>query len=193
MTASTQPLPYGWACSMRGKTSTTAILIAVSVAVGFLLAPVPNVEGMSAVSFFSGCLIGWTGGLLVGSLSMLLFSMLNPLGPAPFPVLVAQVLSMGVVGACGRLWQRWAVGWSRPEVAGVVMGGLLTLAYDVVTNYGVAVSMGRWKSPLVVIAAGMPFAVIHITSNALIFGSVGAVAVRKGWLRRGGDKCTGRH
>lgn len=130
---------------------------------------------------------------MVGALSMLMFSILNPLGPAPFPVLVAQVLSMGVVGACGRLWQRWAAGWTRPEVAGIVMGALLTLVYDVVTNYGVAVSMGRWKNPLVVIAAGMPFAVIHVASNALVFGSVGVVAVRRGWLKRGEEKCTGRH
>jgi hypothetical protein len=155
------------------------MLIALAVALGYLLAAVPNVEAISAVSFFSGYLLGAATGALVGALSILLFSVLNPLGPA-FPVVVAaQVLVMGTIGACGHAWRRVIMLAGKAEFFAAAFGAVLTLAYGVVADYGFAVSMGRWRDPLPVIAAGLPFSVIHIVSNGLIFGGTSALVVRK--------------
>jgi hypothetical protein len=164
---------------MIGKLSKTAMFIALGVAVGYLLAAVPNVEGVSAVSFFSGYLLGGASGSVVGAVSMLLFSAFNPLGPPVLPVLCAQVVVTGLIGVSGDLWRRLASHVDRAEILAGAFGAVLTLGYSVLTDYGFAVSIGRWRDPLPVIAAGLPFSVLHIVSNALIFAGVGAFVIRK--------------
>jgi uncharacterized membrane protein len=159
---------------MKSNIAVTAVLIALSVTLGLLLVAVPNVEGISAVSFFSGAVLGAGGGALVGALSMGLFSLLNPLGPAAFPVFLAQVMGMALVGGSGALWRRLAHDPGKAAVLAGICGAVLTLVYDILTNYGFAVLMGRWRAPLPFIAAGIPFSVMHFVSNALIFAGMGS-------------------
>ena len=168
---------------MRKGVATTAILIALAVAIGILLAAVPNVEGISVVSFFSGYLTGWRSGGVIGGTAMLLLSVLNPLGPAPPPVLAAQVLGMALVGAAGRLLGGPG-GRVRLELRAMALGAILTLVYDGLTNFGVAVSIGKARDPLVVMLAGAPFAAIHVVSNTMIFGATAAVVGRRRRFRR---------
>jgi hypothetical protein len=163
---------------MRKGIATTAILIALAVAIGILLAAVPNVEGISVVSFFSGYLTGWRSGGVIGGTAMLLLSLLNPLGPAPPPVFAAQVLGMALMGASGRLLGGPG-GRVRLELRAMLLGAMLTLVYDGLTNFGVAVSIGKARAPLVVMLAGAPFSAIHIVSNILIFGATAAVVARR--------------
>jgi hypothetical protein len=155
------------------------MLVALGVALGFLLAGVPNVEGISAVSFFAGCHLGARGGATVGGLTIGLFSLFNPLGPPLVQVLAAQVLGMGLVGASGHLWRLLAQKIPRPEVLAVILGAALTFIYGILTDYGFAVAIGRWREPLPVIVAGLPFSVLHIVSNSLIFGGLGVFLVRR--------------
>jgi hypothetical protein len=63
---------------------------------------------------------------------------------------------------------------------------VLTFVYDVLTNYGFAVLMGRWRDPLPFIAAGIPFSVMHIVSNALIFAGMGTFIFYRRKSRRDG-------
>ncbi|HVP56850.1 MAG TPA: ECF transporter S component [bacterium] len=166
---------------MRRGVATIAVLVALAVSIGILLAPVPNVEGISAVSFFSGLLLGWARGGLVGGTAMLLLSLLNPLGPAPPPVLASQIAGMAVMGAAGcllRSGQGFRTGF---RVLAMAAGAVLTFCYDAVTNYGVAVSIGKWRDPLVVMFAGVPFAAIHVATNAMIFGAVAVLVANKRW------------
>jgi len=174
---------------MPTRFSTAAVLIAAAIALGYLLAGVPNVEGMSSVAFLAGCLLGAGGGALVGAVSIALFSVLNPLGP-PLPhVLVAQIAGMSLIGASGDLWRRLAAMVPRPEILAAAFGALLTLVYGVLADYGFAVSMGRWQDPWPVIIAGIPFSIVHIISNAVIFFGVSLFAVRK--YKLGADRGRG--
>jgi hypothetical protein len=164
---------------MAMRIALRAVLTALAVSVGLILAHVPNIEGVSAVSFFAGYLTGWVSGGVIGGTAMLLLSLLNPLGPAPPPVLAAQVLGMAAVGACGALVRRVAGAAPRAVLAAICLGVLLTAVYDALTNYGVAVSVGRWRDPVAIMIAGAPFAALHIVSNAMIFGATAAVLVRR--------------
>ena len=116
-------------------------------------------------------------------MSILLFSLFNPLGPPVPTVLAAQIIVMAGIGACGSLWGRLAATVGKPELLAAVFGGALTLLYGLAADYGFAISMGRWTDPLPVIAAGFPFSILHIVSNALIFGGVSVFVVRKYRLR----------
>jgi hypothetical protein len=170
---------------MSAGLTTTAVFIALGVALGLLLAPIPNLEGISAVSFFAGYIVGWGRGGVVGGVAVTLLSLLNPLGAAPPPVLAAQVLGMTSIGCSGHLW-RWVVArWGRPELAAIGFGVFLTLWYDLLTNYGVAVSVGRWNDPLPVMMPGVPLSIVHTISNGMIFGGVGALLIRKQLSRKG--------
>jgi uncharacterized membrane protein len=77
------------------------VLTAWVAALGFVLSPVPNVELMTLSTFLAGALLGVSGGALVGSLAMAIFSGLNPYGMAPPPVFVSQVIGLACVGAVG--------------------------------------------------------------------------------------------
>jgi hypothetical protein len=160
-----------------------AVLIALALALGYILAAVPNVEAISAVSFFSGYLLGGRSGGVVGGVSMMLFSVFNPLGPPVPAVLFAQILVMAVIGSSGHLWRILAIAVGKAELLAMGFGALLTFVYSVAADYGFAVAIGRWKDPLPVIAAGLPFSVLHIVSNTLIFGGVSTFIVRKYRLR----------
>ncbi len=170
---------------MKSSLAVTAVLIGLGVTLGLLLVAVPNVEGISAVCFFSGALLGAAAGGLVGAVSMGLFSLLNPLGPAAFPVLGAQVAGMALIGCSGALSLRLARSPGGAALLAGVSGGVLTFLYDVLTNYGFAVTMGRWRDPLPFIAAGIPFSVMHVVSNVLIFAGVGAFVFSRARSRRG--------
>lgn len=172
---------------MKSNLAVIAVLIALSVTLGLLLVAVPNVEGVSAVSFFSGAVLGAGGGALVGAVAMGLFSLLNPLGPAAFPVFLAQVLGMALMGSAGALWVGLVKSSGRAALLAGIFGGMLTFLYDILTNYGFAVTMGRWSDPLPFIAAGIPFSVMHIVSNVLIFAGVGAFV----FLRHGNRRDAG--
>jgi hypothetical protein len=173
---------------MIKRLATTGVLIAAVVVIGWLLFAVPGVEGISATSFFAGYFLGAGSGMMVGAAGMLLYAgPFNPLGPAPPPVLLAQVVGMGLVGGSGGLWRLAAARVRRPEITAAAFGAGLALGYDIITNYGVAVSMGRAGSPLPVIAAGLPFSVAHVVSNAMIFTGVAALIARRyGFRTKGG-------
>jgi hypothetical protein len=194
-------LPEGDGCVIAARhihrLSVTAALVAVGVAVGYMLAGVPNVEGISAVSFFAGSQLGLGAGALVGALAIGIFSMLNPLGPPLPQVLATQIVGMGMIGAAGHLWavcalssrgarmpapriKRWFdVRIGPGGVWAAAAGAVLTFIYSVLVDYGFAVAIGRWKDPVPVIVLGLPLSVVHIISNTLIFGALGAFLIRK--------------
>jgi hypothetical protein len=161
------------------KLSMAAVLVAVGVALGYLLVGVPNVEGISAVSFFAGYELGAGLGAAVGGLSIGMFSLFNPLGPALPQVVAGQVAGMVIIGASGHLWHMFARRRRFAELLAAALGVVLTLFYGVLADYGFAVSIGRWRDPLPVIAVGLPFSAIHIVSNGLIFAGLGAFLVRR--------------
>lgn len=163
---------------MAKRLATRAVLTALAVAAGLALAHVPNVEGVSAVSFVAGYLTGWAGGCTIGAAAMLLLSLLNPLGPAPPPVIAAQVAGMAIVGSAGVLLRPFGRA-RRAALAAMALGAVTTLVYDVLTNYGVAVSVGRWRDPAAIMLAGVPFAAIHTATNAAIFGAVAVFLTRR--------------
>ena len=161
------------------RLSMAGALVAAGVALGYMLVGVPNVEGISAVSFFAGYQLGAGAGAVVGGLAMGIFSLFNPLGPPLPQVFVAQIVGMGIIGAAGHIWGALARRIRFAEFLAAVLGVLLTLLYGILADYGFAVSIGSWKDPVPVIAVGLPFSVIHIVSNGLIFGGLGAFLIRR--------------
>ncbi len=149
----------------------TGIFTGLSVALGYLLIFVPNVELISASIFASGWLFGPAAGIVVGAVSFAIFSFFNPLGAALPPLILAQVIGGLMIGAAGGLSRLMMS--SMPVVArGIllgIMGGVLTLAYDVITNIGGFIAFTTEKTFFAYLLAGIVFSLLHIFSNTLVF------------------------
>jgi hypothetical protein len=170
----------------------TALFVALSVALGFLLAAVPNVELMSLSVFLSGVFCGARIGGLVGVLSESFFSLLNPLGPALPPLFVAQLAGFALIGfAGGLLGPRLTRGRAGAVVVAAVAGFVLTLVYDTLTNVAtalIALGPGKLGEGLGgVFIAGALFMVIHTGVNTAVFAAavMPVIRVAHAWQRGG--------
>ena len=123
--------------------------------------------------FCSGVLLGARDGILVGVLTMLVYSLLNPYGPAHPVVTTAQVAGNALSGAGGAMFARLGLPARPPGVRVValaVCGLLLTAIYDLLTNVATGLVFGQMTTWLL---AGIPFALWHIGYNVALFATLG--------------------
>jgi hypothetical protein len=161
---------------LASRIALSGSFIALAVALGFLLAAVPNVELMTLTVFLAGAVLGAARGAFVGAASALVFSFMNPLGP-PFPLVMAgQAAGMATAGAVGGVVSGRLVTWGRGRrLAGcAVLGFLVTLAYDALTNLGLGIHMGPIWPTLV---GGLAFSLLHLASNTVVFVLLGSSAL----------------
>jgi hypothetical protein len=138
----------------------------------------PNVEFTSLIVFLVGAVFGVSFGVALGVLVMFVNGFFSVWGFAGL-MLPFQAAGMALVGIGGGLYGRARGGsydvWSCIEAA--VLGAFLTLVYDVVTNFGVAVSYMLVGVPILLafvntIISGALFLVIHVVSNTAVFGVI---------------------
>jgi uncharacterized membrane protein len=155
-----------------------AIFIALAVAVG--QDPFPNLELVSATIFLSGMVLGARRGLIVGAIAEFLFSSFNAYGPAAPPLLIAQMLSMMLVGLAGGFVQNIYGPRIPPAWLLGVAGFTLTFVYDLLTtlSYIIIVQTGI-PGFLTSVATGFYFFLLHQISNTVIFAFLLPVLLRR--------------
>ena len=152
-----------------------SLLVALTTAFGYALAGVPNVELMTMSVFVAGYLLGAPTGAVVGGASIALHSIFNPFGPAPPPVFIAQIAGFAAIGLCGGIVGPLITA-ARSRVVAIALSGLvgllLTLTYDVLTNLGAFVLVtdertlpNLWKFVL----GGVAFTAMHLVWNTGLF------------------------
>ena len=155
------------------RLSYAALLIAAGLT-GVYAETIPNFEVLTLVVFCSGVLLGARDGALVGGLTMLVYSLLNPYGPAHPVVTAAQVAGNVVSGLAGAAFARLGLP-GRPlpaRIVGLVLVAILVTAfYDLLTNIATGLVYGQMRTWLV---AGIPFALWHIGYNIVLFATLGA-------------------
>ncbi len=80
-----------------------AILTALSVVLGYLLAFIPNIEVFTLMIFLSGFMMSKKEGAIIGLSSALIFTFFNPYGPSPPPLFVYQLIHYSTTGVLGGL------------------------------------------------------------------------------------------
>jgi uncharacterized membrane protein len=157
------------------KIAKMGILIALAVGLNFVLLAIPNVELISFVVFSSGYLLGTIEGGIVGLLAMFIYSVFNPMGMSTLPVLVAQIVSMTLIGISGGLVGRIKWFTQGKMVNFLLIGAIgffLTLIYDFLTNLAWAYTSGQI---LPVLIGGTFLSLVHTISNAVIFAVLAPV------------------
>jgi len=175
---------YGWIIQpslMRSLPTRQLVLLIILAALclGMQLTPrPPNVEFTSLVVFLVGAVFGTSFGVALGILVMFVNAFFSPWGFAGL-MLPFQVAGMMLVGVGGALYGRTKNGLynARSCIEAAILGAFLTLVYDVITNFGVAVSYMLVGMPLLLafvsaIISGAIFSVIHIVSNVVVFGLI---------------------
>jgi len=168
-----------------------ALFVALSVVLGYLFAAVPNVELMTLSVFLGGIFLGVRLGIVIGMLSILIFSLFNPYGPPLPPLALAQVFGYGLIGlAGGVLGGRLSCGRKEAVIVSAAAGLILTLMYDFLTTCASAVIVlgleGFISGVQGFFAAGLLFVILHTVSNTVIFAVtvVPVVGVVSAWERR---------
>lgn len=154
-----------------------SILAALCISIQLTPRP-PNVEFTSLIVFLVGAIFGIPIGAGLGILVMFINGFFSPWGFAGL-MLPFQVTGMAIVGIGGGLYGRKKGGLydmvSCFETA--ILGAFLTLVFDVITNFGVAVSYMLVGMPLLVaftsaIISGALFSLIHVVSNTVVFALI---------------------
>ena len=158
------------------RLSYAALLIAAGLT-GVYAESIPNFEVLTLVVFGAGVLLGSLDGALVGGVTMLVYTLLNPYGPAHPVVMLSQVVGIAVAGVAGGWYARAGLpGRSARARAGtlVVVAVIVTAVFDLVTNVATGIVFGQMKTWLI---AGIPFSLWHIGYNVLLFAAVGTPLV----------------
>ena len=163
------------------KIVTIGLFSALGIALGLLLAPVPNVELVTATIFISGQVLGIQGGILVGLLTESLYSFLSPYGIAPMPIFLAQIISMMIVGYWGgRIGKLKPMPTFKIHLITGLSGLALTLIFAILTTLAYVLFIEiNTKILISSLLTGLSFYVIHILSNTGIFILIVPVVVQR--------------
>lgn len=154
------------------RLSYAALMVAAGLT-GVYAETIPNFEVLTLVVFCSGVLLDARDGALVGALSELIFSLLNPYGAVHPLVTVSQVAGLALAGAVGGLAARLGLPERRPGVRAVglaLIGLSITAFFDLITNLATGAVYGQMKLTLI---GGIPFALVHIGTNVVLFAALG--------------------
>jgi len=160
----------------RTRRATLAgLLVALTVAAGFALAGVPNVELVTLLIFTSGFLLGPRLGPVVGAVSWGLFSGLNPMGAAVPPVLAAQIASGALVGLAGGvlgpILLKLPVRWVSVLLC-TVTGFLLTLVFQATVTAAAFLTFADDRAAgafWAFMVGGIVFTFTHLLWNTAVF------------------------
>ena len=133
----------------------------------------PNFEPLTLVVFCSGVLLGVRDGILVGGLTMLVYSLLNPYGGVHPLIMASQVAGQMAAGAAGGVFAALGLASRGLPVRVVTLaaaGLVLTAGYDLITNVTTGIVFGQIRATLI---GGLPFALFHIGTNIAMFAAVG--------------------
>ncbi len=155
------------------KLTVTATFIAIGVAVGYALIFLPNVELVTLLIFLGGYNLGWKSGAFIGFTTEFIYSNFNLFGPAPVHILAAQLLGMLLAGIAGAIVREFVTPDSPGRAARfffALTAVIITAVFDFLTTLADVLIIEPGPGFLVArLVAGLPFFVLHIASNGLIF------------------------
>ncbi|MGD9396473.1 MAG: ECF transporter S component [Candidatus Thorarchaeota archaeon] len=153
--------------------SITAIMTALALVGNYALVAVPNLELGSTVLFVTAYIFGAPMAIWATLIMSLLFGIINPWGAFIPQIWVSQVIGWFYIVIIGSIMgkqgpQRKRLEPRKWELA--LTGAFVTFIFEQVTNLGYSVTFG--VPFFLAVTAAIPFTLIHIISNAVIFSQV---------------------
>jgi hypothetical protein len=153
--------------------SITAIMTALALVGNYALVSVPNLELGSSILFVTAYVFGAQMAVWSTLIMSLLFGIINPWGGFIPQIWISQVIGWFYIVVTGSIMGRVGKNGQRLEPRKwelAITGAVVTFIFEQVTNIGYSVTFGV---PFVIaITAAVPFTILHIISNAIIFSQV---------------------
>jgi hypothetical protein len=152
----------------------TSLFAAAGAAGGYLMMFVPNVEILTLFMFISGYVLGISKGVTSAIIASVLYFGLNPQGGMFPPLLIAQILGLSVAPIAGSFYFKTVKKISPSQfnrhLLIAVSAVTVTVLFDLLTNVAFPISTGMgFKGIISTLILGIPFSLMHISSNLLIF------------------------
>ncbi|NHI88487.1 MAG: hypothetical protein EAX87_03130 [Candidatus Thorarchaeota archaeon] len=153
--------------------SITAIMTALALVGNYALVAIPNLELGSTVLFVTAYIFGAAMAIWSTLIMSVLFGIINPWGAFIPQIWISQVIGWFYIVAIGSIMGRQGKSGKRLQPKGwelAVTGAFVTFIFEQITNLGYSVT---FAVPFIIaVTAAIPFSVIHIVSNAVIFAQV---------------------
>jgi hypothetical protein len=153
--------------------SITAIMTALALVGNYALVSVPNLEMGSSILFVTAYVFGAQMAIWATLIMSLLFGIINPWGGFIPQIWISQVIGWFYIVVTGSIMGRTGKKGQRLEPRKwelAITGAVVTFIFEQVTNIGYSVTFGV---PLIIaVTAAVPFTILHIVSNAIIFSQV---------------------
>jgi len=144
-------------------------MAALALVGNYALVMVPNVELGSTILFATAFLFGLQMAVWCVFLVSIIFAFFNPWGPFIPAIWLAQVIGWLFMVAAGWMMRRTGERqWTRTGIIELsLVGAIATLFFDLVTTMGYSWS---FSIPFAIaLISLLPFTLIHVLSNAIIF------------------------
>ncbi|MDH4212872.1 MAG: hypothetical protein OEV85_03030 [Candidatus Thorarchaeota archaeon] len=153
--------------------SITAIMTALALVGNYALVAVPNLELGSTVLFVTAYIFGAHMAIWSTLIMSLLFGIINPWGGFIPQIWASQVIGWIYIVTIAAIMGRHSKSGKRIEPRKwelAITGAFVTFIFEEITNLGYSITFGI---PFILAAtAAIPFSVIHIISNTVIFSQV---------------------
>jgi hypothetical protein len=153
--------------------SITAIMTALALVGNYALVAIPNLELGSTVLFVTAYIFGAYMAFWSTLIMSVLFGLVNPWGGFIPQIWASQVIGWFYIVTIGSIMGRRGVEGKRLEPKKwelAITGAFVTFMFDQITNLGYSVTFG--VPFLFAFAAAIPFTLLHVVSNAIIFSQV---------------------
>jgi len=153
--------------------SITAIMTALALVGNYALVAVPNLELGSTVLFVTAYIFGAHMAIWSTLIMSLLFGLINPWGGFIPQIWASQVIGWFYIIAVGSIMGRRGTNNKRLDPRKwelAITGAFVTFIFDQITNLGYSATFG--VPFMLAVFAAIPFTVIHVISNAVIFSQV---------------------
>jgi hypothetical protein len=153
--------------------SITAIMTALALVGNYALVAVPNLELGSSILFVTAYIFGVQMAIWSTLIMSLLFGIINPWGGFIPLIWLSQVIGWFYIVATGAIMGRFGKNGKRLEPRKwelAFTGAFVTFIFEQVTNIGYSITFG--VPFILAITAAIPFTILHIVSNAIIFSQI---------------------
>ncbi|MHA2024430.1 MAG: hypothetical protein ACW98U_00910 [Candidatus Thorarchaeota archaeon] len=153
--------------------SITAIMTALALVGNYALVSVPNLELGSSILFVTAYIFGAQMAIWSTLIMSLLFGVINPWGGFIPQIWLSQVIGWLYIVSTGAIMGRVGKTGKRLEPRKwelALTGAVVTFIFEQVTNIGYSVTFG--VPFIIAITAAIPFTILHILSNAIVFSQV---------------------
>ncbi len=148
-------------------------MTALALVGNYALVAIPNLELGSTVLFVTAYIFGAQMAIWATLIMSLLFGIINPWGGFIPQIWLSQVIGWFYIVIIGSIMGRRGKEGKKLEPRKwelAIIGAFVTFIFEQVTNLGYSATFG--VPFLLAVTAAIPFSIVHILSNAVIFSQV---------------------